>query len=144
MTARARHGEIGGLLTAMADRCLDPRSAFSEIADGLMTAEKRLFDTGRGWPPNTASTKARKAREHLDPRPLHATGKGARALTVRGAQGQKLVITRKELRFGVLGGRSPVFYMRFQKRRGRDPLVSRDVIRRTAKPILGKYVVRGT
>lgn len=142
MTARAKHGEIGGLLTEIADRCLDARPAFSDVADKLIEAERRLFNTGRGWPPNTASTKARKARQGLDPRPLHATGKGAKALTVRGATGQKLVIARDELRFGLLGGRTDVFYMRFQKARGRDPLVSRDVIRRVAKPVLKTFLTR--
>ena len=142
MTARAKHGEIGSALEEIASRCLDARPAFSDIADRLMAAEARLFSTGRGWPPNTASTKKRKAREGLDARPLHATGKGARALTQRGAPGQKLVISRDELRFGILGGRSPVFYMRFQKHRGRDPLVSRDVIRRAAKPVLQDFLTR--
>lgn len=141
--AGARHGVLGQRLEEIAARSLDARPAFSTIADEIMIAERRLFDTGRGWPADKPSTLKRKAARQQDLRTLHATGKGAAALTRRGAPGQKLVISRKELRFGIVGGRSPVFYMRFQKARGRDPLVSRDVIRRLAKPVLAEFVVHG-
>lgn len=133
-------GADGRRLDLLADRARDPRPAFSTIADKLMAAERRLFNTGRGWPPDKPATRKRKAKKGLDPRTLHATGAAALAFTVRGAPGQKLEIDRAQLVFGIAGGRSPVFYMRFQKHRGRDPLVSRGVVTAAAKPVLREFL----
>lgn len=132
--------QAGERVTLIGDRARDPRPVLSEIADELLGAERRLFATGRGWAPLKRSTVQRKAREGLDPRPLHATGRLERALSVRGAPGQLLQITRDELRVGLPRGRSVAFYGRFQKARGRDPLVSRAIVTRIASPRLRDWL----
>lgn len=90
-------------LEGVADRIEDPRPVFEAIARDLTVDERRRFDTqGFGqWPKLDPATIRRKLRKHQDPRILHATGTLERALTSLGAPGQRLEISRTQLRFGL-------------------------------------------
>lgn len=91
------------------------------IADELIEAEERHWRSGAGWrgKPLAQSTRERKRRQRLPSKVLRETGGLEFALVVRGAPGQLLEFNRHEVRFGIKGGRSPVYYGRFhQKGRG--------------------------
>lgn len=130
--------DAGRRIDLIGERALNPQRAFEHILQQLLAKERRLFETGRGWPPDAPSTLARKAREHLDPRPLHATGRLARFLSTRA--GQPLKLDRTELVMGVPAGRHDLHYARYQKKHGRDPLISRRAVSETAKPILADFL----
>jgi phage gpG-like protein len=106
-------------LASLGERAARSRPILEDIADELIQAERRQFRSGAGWAPLAASTRARKRRQNLPGKVLHATGDLERALTRRNAPGQLLVFNRHEVRFGIKGGRSPAYYGRFhQKGRG--------------------------
>lgn len=130
--------ETGKRVDLIGVRALNPQRAFQDILQQLLSKEKRLFETGRGWPPDKRSTLARKAREGLDPRPLHATGRLERFLATR--EGQPLKLDRTELVIGVPAGRHDLHYARYQKKHGRDPLISRRTVSSTAKQILADFL----
>lgn len=134
--------EIGAKYDALAGRHLDARPVFSDITNELIKGEAKLFSTARGWPPDRLETLKAKARRGEDPRPLHATGRGERALTERNAEGQKLEIERDRMAFGI-DAHGPAFYMRFQAKYGRNPLVSRGIVSRVAKPRLREFLTGG-
>lgn len=107
--------QVGRRMTRIATRALDMRPAMSDVADVLINAEKRQFDSEDGWQRDALSTRRRKAREGLDPRTMRATGKLERVLTHRRARGQLLEITRDSVTFGLKGGRSDGYYGRFHQ-----------------------------
>jgi phage gpG-like protein len=86
--------------------------ALERSLDLVMLDTKRRFDTGKGWRALDAQTKARKAREGIDPRPLHGvTGDLAESLTRRGARGQVRDVGDIE---GIFG--TTVYYARFHEK----------------------------
>jgi hypothetical protein len=89
-------------LRGVANHAVDARPAWDAIAAGFMEDYARDID-GRGrrrWRPLSAKTLRNKRRRGLDPRPLHATERLSRSLTVRGADGQVLRTTRDQLELG--------------------------------------------
>jgi hypothetical protein len=131
---------VESLIEALGQRAQSPAvlGMWSDMLGDVLTAERRLFATGRGWKDIKTSTVQRKSRDK-DPRVRansHRTNVATGALrdfmTSRGPSAQPLKLDANELRIGIPGGRSDVFYGRFQANAGRDPLVSRAVIRRIA------------
>lgn len=99
-----------GKLERLADNAEDTMRFFRTVSELLMAQSRRRWNTEPGWRPLEVSTIRRKARSK-DPRvranasqTLRATGALERALTVWGAPGQKLVIDRDELAFGIYVG----------------------------------------
>lgn len=90
------------------------RPAMQQVADELIQGEREQW-RNPGWVPLAVSTRARKRRQHLPAKPLRATGRLERALTVKGAPGQHLKVGDREVVFGLKGGRSDVFYGRFHQ-----------------------------
>jgi hypothetical protein len=108
------------------------------MLEDLLGAERRLFDTARGWKDIKTSTVQRKNRDK-DPRVRSnsyrtniATGELRDFMTSRGPRAQPLELDADELRIGIPAGQSGAYYGRFQAREGRDPLVSRAIVRRIA------------
>lgn len=128
-------------LSRLGRRAVDMRPAFDRIADEFIEGERRRFSTGSGWAPLASATKARKRREGLDPRIMHATGRLEGVLTRRSAAGQVLVIDRDSITFGLKGGRSKG-YAGVISQRGRKSQPVRKVVvlaqreRRRAKQII--------
>jgi hypothetical protein len=60
-------------------------------------------------------------------------------MTSKGPSAQPLKVDADELRIGI-ADRSDVFYGRFQARQGRDPLVSKAVIRRIASQRIREHL----
>lgn len=111
---------------------------FNAIAEELMIGEAKQFRSKAGWAPLEESTKERKHRQGHDVSIMRETGAIERALTVRAAPGQRLDISRRELVFGLKGGRSEAFYGRFHQRgkgvpKRRVVVMSRQTKRRTAQ-----------
>lgn len=132
--------DVEDLLERLGARARPPLvlQMWGEILDDTLVAERKLFATGRGWTPDKDVTKGRKARDK-DPRVRansNKTNVGSGALrdfmTRRGPGAQPLKLDADELRIGIPGGQSPVYYGRFQQKQGRDPRVSKAVIRRIA------------
>jgi hypothetical protein len=128
------------LLEALGARARPPLvfDLWGDVLDDVLVSERRLFQTGRGWKDIKTSTVQRKNRDK-DPRVRMnsyrtniATGALRDFMTTRGPSAQPLALDADELRIGIPGGRSDVFYGRFQASQGRDPRVSRNVIRRIA------------
>src|SRR4051794_24003117 len=86
--------------------------AIERSLDLVMGDTRRRFDTGKGWRGLDAQTKARKAREGVDPRILHGvSGDLAASLSRRGARGQVRDIGDIE---GIFG--TTVYYARFHEK----------------------------
>lgn len=139
--------DAGRKIDLLADRSRDPRPAFSTITDRLVLAERRLFSSRRGWAPLKRDTIARKER---DPRasvranattPLVATGFLREYLTTRGYRAQPYKFNRFEMRFGIPGGRHPLYYGRMQARHDRNPVVNRSIVRRAARPVIRDFLL---
>lgn len=111
---------------------------WGRMLDDLLVSERRLFASERGWKDIKTSTVQRKSRDK-DPRIRAnnyrtnvATGALRDFMTTRGPGAQPLQLDADELRIGIPGGRSDVFYGAIQAKEGRDPRVSRAVTRRVA------------
>lgn len=111
---------------------------WGQILDDTLVAERRLFATERGWKDIKTSTIQRKSRDK-DPKIRannYKTNIGTGALrdfmTSRSPGAQPLKLDADELRIGIPGGQSDVYYGRFQAKQGRDPRVSRAVTKRIA------------
>lgn len=135
---RFNFAAVEDLLEALGDRARPPRifDVWNDILDETLVAERRLFSTARGWPDTKDATKARKRRDK-DPQVRAnadkvnvASGAMRDFMTTRSPSAQPLKMDADELRIGIPGGRSDIFYARFQQQHGRDPRVSRAVIRR--------------
>lgn len=105
-------------LEGVGRRAADISAAGGRILGELRAGERRQFATGTGWPRLAASTLARKRRQGLDPRTLRATGLLEQVLTrpAQQAHGQVAAADADEIRFGIRGGRTDVFYGRFHQR----------------------------
>jgi hypothetical protein len=131
---------VESLLEALGARARPPLvfDLWGDVLDDVLVSERRLFQTGRGWKDIKTSTVQRKNRDN-DPRVRAnsyrtniATGALRDFMTTRGPSAQPLTLDADELRIGIPGGQSDAFYGRFQASEGRDPRVSRAVIRRIA------------
>jgi phage gpG-like protein len=91
------------------------RPAMEQVADELLQGERAKW-RNPGWVPLAVSTRERTRRQQLPEKPLRATGRLERALTVKQAPGQHLDIRDREVVFGLKGGRSDAFYGRFHQR----------------------------
>jgi hypothetical protein len=93
---------------------LNATPAFEEIADELIDAERQQFATGKGWPPLARSTRVRKLRSGtLWQGPMRDSGQLETALTAsrrRRPKGRLLNVRQRGLRFGIRGGRGPLFH----------------------------------
>lgn len=88
-------------LAKLGERGSDIRRVSEKVRSVYRKAEERTFDqSGPGWPPLADTTRDRKLREGLDPRPLRATGALYRALTAARAAGQIDIREPTEFRFG--------------------------------------------
>lgn len=88
-------------LEGLAQRAEDARPFFERVSNILLSEERALWRTQPGWVPLDPDTVRRKAREGVSPRILRATGALERALTVWGAEGQRLEIQGDRLVFGI-------------------------------------------
>lgn len=91
-------------LDRLRGRASDLRAPLTQIGSELLRASRQQFRTGRGWRRLSAATRARKARQGLDPRRLVATGALERSLTRTSAAR----VSSADLTFG-----TTVFYARF-------------------------------
>lgn len=121
---------------------------WDHILDDTLTAERRLFQTGGGWAPDKPATVARKRRDK-DPRVRAnanktnvGTGQLRDFMTTRGAGAQPLKMDADELRIGIPGGRSDVFYANTQSLRRRDPRVSKETVRRIVSRNIARHLNR--
>ena len=90
----------------MADRSVDARPVFERIFNVLLEGERKQFGSGgsylgSSWAPLSDETKARKAQKGQPLQPMVATGATRRALTSKGAPGQRKSITRTQARLGL-------------------------------------------
>ena len=87
-------------LRQVGERGSDMRRIGGKVRTVYRGATQRQFESKSGWPPLAGSTKERKARDGLDPRPLRATGALYRSMTASSAADQIDVREPDELRFG--------------------------------------------
>ena len=124
------------LIEGYGDRATDIRPASDAIIRRLVLGEKRRFRTSAGWPPLMPSTRARKKRQGLPRKPMKASGLLERTLTTVGAKarshGQLAAVSRHEVRFGIKGGRSDIFYGAISQK-GREGQKPRKVVVFTAR-----------
>lgn len=139
--------KASGHMRMLADRAGNPAPAFSRIADLILGRERRLFESpGARWPKLKDATIDRKARSKdarvraNANRRLVATGRLERFLTTRAMGAQPILLNRHELHIGIPAGRHDVFYGRFQKGHGRDPLVSRRIVTTVASPVIREFL----
>lgn len=98
--------QLNRTLVGISDRATDWRPAWHAIADDLMDAEKRQFQSegqfgSGGWQPLRPATKARRIALGYAAGPiLTMTGDLKRSLTVKGDSGQVLVIAPHQFAFG--------------------------------------------
>lgn len=130
---------VENLLEALGQRAVPPQvfDLWDDMLGDVLVAERKLFTSERGWKDIKTSTVQRKSRDK-DPRVRAnsyktnvATGALRAHMTSRGPRAQPLKLDADELRVGISDS-SDVFYGRFQAAQGRDPLVSKAVIRRIA------------
>jgi hypothetical protein len=138
---------IENLLEDLGHRAVAPAvfGLWDSMLGDVLVAERRLFATERGWKDIKTSTVQRKSRDK-DPRVRansYRTNVGTGALrahmTSKGPSAQPLKLDADELRIGI-ADRSDVFYGRFQAAQGRDPLVSKAVIRRIASQRIREHL----
>jgi phage gpG-like protein len=91
-------------LEKMIERANDARPATKQVKEILIKSNRENFESagshiGAPWAPLTEATKERKAREGLDPRPLHGKT-GALAASLTGGKGKRTGATRKGARAG--------------------------------------------
>lgn len=99
------------MLSRQGARAQAPQRALNVIAARLIALQRQRLSRGQGGLKRLApSTLERKRRQHLDPRPLRATGTLIRSVTERGAPEQRLDISKDELVFG-----TKVYYARFHQ-----------------------------
>lgn len=104
--------KIRGDLSRLAERGRDPRPALAEILGIIRGANKRQFQTGKGWRRLDADTLRNKKRKGQTRGVLRATGALERALTEPNAPGSFTRVRYNTLVFG-LSGRGSVFYGAF-------------------------------
>ena len=96
-------GKAAADLAAVGKRGSDIRQVANQVRTIYLRSNQRRFATNGGgqWPSLKPSTVDRKARQGIDPRPLHgATGDLYRSLTSAHAAEQIDTRDRTELRFG--------------------------------------------
>lgn len=107
-----------GLCDRLSRRLADGTPALRGIVDSLTDAQaERFAGRGRRWRRLSPETVRIDRQQGRDPRPLILTGTLMRSLTVRGAPGQLVHVGPTSLTFG-----SRVFYAKFQKHMGRNPV----------------------
>jgi hypothetical protein len=112
---------------------------------GVVSAETRLFSTGRGLRDIKTSTVQRKNRDP-DPR---VRSNSYRTLIARGTlrdwltsrRTQPLTSGRDEMLFGLPRTGTTLYYGRVQAGRGRNPVVPRRTIGRVARPIIRDHLL---
>lgn len=103
----------------MSERARNPRPVLLDVLDLLHQGEKRRFNSSAGWEGLSAATRARDQRKDKryksgrDPRLMRASGALERALTIKGEDPSISDVGKDTLRFGIKGGRTPVYYGRF-------------------------------
>jgi hypothetical protein len=141
---------VEDLLEELGERAQAPAvlGLWQGMLGDVLVAERRLFSSERGWKDIKTSTVQRKSRDK-DPRVRAnnyrtnvATGALRAHMTSRGPSAQPLKLDADELRVGIASN-SDVFYGRFQARQGRDPLVSKAVIRRIAGKRIREHLTGG-
>lgn len=124
------------LIEGYGERATDIRPAGDAIVRRLVVGEKRRFKTSAGWAPLKPSTKARKKRQKLPRKAMKASGLLEKTLTRVGAtarsHGQLSTVSRSEVRFGIKGGRSDIFYGAISQK-GREGQKARKVVVFTAR-----------
>ncbi len=140
--------QVSRELLRVSDAVQDARPAFRKIADDLVQAGRRQFDTQGGhasgrWAPLKPETVRAKASKGHDPRILRATEALMNSLSRRGGPGQKLQITPGLLVFG-----SDVDYGRYHqsgtsRMPQRRPLELTAVDRRGVMRRLQRFVMTG-
>jgi hypothetical protein len=139
-------GRVSARLRGLAYRLRDPSPFFDRVEEILLEQSRRRWRAnGYGWSPLKDATRAAKGRSKdarvraNASRILRATGALERALTVKGAPGQKLARSPDSLEFGFyIGGEAgrDVYYGQFaQQGRGeakrvvlkKTPATQRDV-----------------
>lgn len=101
--------EAAARLQRLGDRAGNARPVLNKVVDQLIDVERQRFQSGR-FKRLAPSTRARKRREGLDPRPLRASGALMRSLTQRSAPNQLLQVSNTELVFG-----TKLYYARFHE-----------------------------
>jgi hypothetical protein len=122
---------------------------WSGLLEDLLGAERKLFRTERGWKDIKTVTIQRKGRDK-DPRvrannykTLRGTGRLEDFLTHRGQGRQPLDFGANGFLLGIPRGQSPVFYGAIQKKRGRNPIVSKGIAKRIAGPRVRDFLMGG-
>lgn len=148
---RYRFREVEDLIEQLGARARPPLvlQLWGRILDDSLQAERRLFQSERGWKDIETSTVQRKARDK-DPRVRansyktnRATGTLEAFMTTRSPSAQPLHLDADELRIGIPAGQSVAFYGRFQAAQGRDPRVSKAVMRRIASKRILEHLAGG-
>jgi len=97
--------KIRARLTRMGSNVINMRPAMSKVADYILMAESRIFDSqgrrgGGSWKRVTVEWARRKREQGLDPRILHARGRLRNSMTKRGDKNQKLILTSSSVTVG--------------------------------------------
>lgn len=114
------HREAAQRFERLSDRLSNLRPFFDRAADVILEDNRKTWARST-WAPLDPDTIRRKAREGHSSKPLHESGTLRRALTVRGAPGQKLDIDRDKLTFG-LDRNGPAYYGRFHQSGQGNPI----------------------
>lgn len=106
------------LVDRLARRLHDGTPALTGLVDTLLEVHQDRFQ-GRGvrWRKQDPDTLRIDRQQGRDPRPNIVTGRLMRSLTQRGARDQIIRVTPTSLTFG-----TRVFYAKFAKGRGRNPV----------------------
>lgn len=125
-------GENAGRIEKMGERGSNMRPVYDPLIDVLIVGEQTLWRKNGGggkskWPPNTPSTLARKIARGQGTKPMRATGKAEKSLTVKGAEGMVHYGGGGQLVFG-----SSVWYLTFSQN-PKNPKRKRVVINLTPK-----------
>ena len=134
--------------TLVGDRGEDPRPALRVIADDWADREREHFESRGGgrWQPNAPSTIARKRREGLDVRVLHAKGVLMASLTEPRKRFTVRRVRPNMLVFGTSAGVAKLHHKGVPSRKiPARPLLAIDARAvREAGELVARYVVDGT
>ena len=126
-TAAQRLDDVG-------DRARAPEPALRapETLADLKAGQAKRFASKAGWKPISPRWAQEKRRRGLDDRVMRMTGRLERALTQTADKAEGIVFHayNKELRWGIKGGRTPLYYAAILARPGRNRPARKVVVMR--------------
>lgn len=126
----------------------EPVMRSDSVKADILAGERRRFERGTGWARDTPKWIAEKRRRGLDERTLRATGRLERALTTGADPAITFQAFNSELRWGIRGGRSDLYYAAPLARgttehRGRRMVVIDQVARSRIAGRIEHYIATG-